>query len=206
MLKIGLTGGIGCGKSSAAKAFVNLGVITIDLDQISREVVQPGTPCLTAIIDHFGSTILSPDNSLDRLGLGAIIFNDAAERIWLEQLLHPAIKSRYEEIVHKISKQQKPTYIVVEIPLLTETNSHYSFDRILVIDLDEETQIQRTMQRSNLTREEVEKRLANQASRNQRLALADDVIENKSTEDYLGEQVKILHARYLQIAELQTEL
>lgn len=203
MFKVGLTGGIGSGKSCAAKAFANLGALHIDLDQISREVVEPGTDCLAAIVERFGSDILSNEQKLNRDNLRAKIFDDAKERKWLEQLLHPAIKNRYEETLEHLTDKQKPAYILVEIPLLAEgkNESDYQFDRVLVIDLGKETQIQRTMLRSNLERSVVEKILESQASRDQRLALADDVIDNSGTEAQLLEQVEALHIKYLQIAK-----
>lgn len=203
MFKVGLTGGIGSGKSSAAKTFANLGALHIDLDQISREVVEPGTACLAAIVEHFGSDILSSEQKLNRDNLRAKIFDDAKERNWLEQLLHPAIKSRYEKILESLTDKQKPAYILVEIPLLAEgkNESNYPFDRVLVIDLDKETQIQRTMRRSNLEQDAVEKILESQASRSQRIALADDILDNSGSEVQLQEQVEALHIKYLQMSQ-----
>ena len=205
MLKIGLTGGIGSGKSTVGNTFSDLGIPLIDLDKIAREVVQPETPCLKAIVEHFGAEILNSDLSLDRDVLRGKIFNEPDEKIWLENLLHPAIRKRYLEQERHIANKADTPYLIIEIPLLNKNQDQYQLDRILVVDISKEKQIERTMQRSGLTKNEVEKIIDSQTSREERLTFADDIIDNEGSEQELRQKVAELDNKYLQLAAIKTK-
>ncbi|MEM9620242.1 MAG: dephospho-CoA kinase [Pseudomonadota bacterium] len=193
---IGLTGGIGSGKSAAAERFSHHDIRVVDADLASRVVVEPGQPALTKIADHFGAGILLQDGQLDRAALRQRVFAEPAERQWLQQLLHPLI-SRY--LREHIGQAASP-YVVLVNPLLVESQQHTWCTRILVIDVDESLQVSRTMARDQNTREQVENIMQAQASRTQRLALADDVIVNDQDLDQLHIAVDELHHTYLQLA------
>jgi dephospho-CoA kinase len=195
-LRIALTGGIGSGKSTIALKFQQLGVPVIDSDIIAREVVQPGSSCLHKIIQEFGSEVVTSSGNLDREALRAIIFKDHKAKTKLEHILHPEI---YEEIENQISKIQYP-YCIIVIPLLIETNSMNRFDRILVIDAPESEQKIRASKRDKTSSIEIEKILNSQASREQRLEYADDIINNNSAIEILDESVNQLHKKYLELS------
>ena len=196
MYVIGLTGGIGSGKSTVAATFANLGAGVIDTDAISREITQPGLPATKAIEKHFGNQVINPDGTLDRNAIKQHIFNDPDERNWLEELLHPLIKA---ELKRQIDELETP-YCIAVIPLLFEVEFYESINRILVIDVTEETQIERTMKRDGVSREVVIKILQAQAKRKDRIARAHDIIINDgSTEDVIA-QVEQLHHKYLKLA------
>ena len=197
MLRIGITGGIGSGKSTAANLFAQLGVTVINLDQISRDVVKPGSPTLTEIQLHFGSTILSDDGTLNRQKLREIVFQNDSERIWLEDLLHPLIRKKQEDLI----QSAQSSYVVIEIPLLTENNLQKTVDRVLVIDAAEQDQIYRAAMRDDTDKDQISAILKSQASRQERLAIADDVIENSGTMEALSEKVPQLHEKYLELAK-----
>lgn len=199
MFVVGVTGGIGSGKTAATDCFQDLGIDIVDADLAARVVVEPGTPALQEIAEHFGASILQPDGTLDRAALRRIVFQDAAEKQWLEQLLHPRIGA---EIQRQLAAAKSP-YVVFVSPLLAETSQHTFCDRILVIDVPEEIQLQRTMVRDSNDAEQVRRIIASQASRAQRLELADDVIENTGSLQQLRAQVAQLHERYLQLAQLR---
>jgi dephospho-CoA kinase len=196
MFVVGVTGGIGSGKTAATNAFAALGITIVDADIASRKAVEPGSIALQKISEHFGTNILLSDGSLDRANLRRIIFSDAAEKTWLEQLLHPLIAA---EVQHQLQAATSP-YVVFVSPLLTESGQNEFCDRVLVIDASEEMQMQRTIQRDNNTPEQVQRIIASQASREYRLQFADDVIENTGSLAYLIQQVAALHTRYLQLA------
>ncbi|HEY0722332.1 MAG TPA: dephospho-CoA kinase [Gammaproteobacteria bacterium] len=196
MLRIGLTGGIGCGKTAACRIFSELGIPVIDADQISREVVAPGTSGLVALTQLFGSTILTPEQELDRQALRVRIFADPALRKSVETILHPLIKQR---MVEQSSALHAP-YVILAIPLLLEAGWRDMVDRILVIDCPVETQIKRTMARDGISRAQVEAIIATQLERAARLALADDIVTNDSSFEQLREQINALHLRYLHMA------
>ena len=193
MFTIGLTGGIASGKSAAATCFARLGVTVIDTDVLARELVQPHTLAWQAILDRYGSGILQADQTLDRKQLAQRIFADAEERLWLNQLLHPPIRARLAELIAVASG----SYSVAVIPLLVENWPYPLIDRVLVIDVPVEVQRQRLMTRDGLTSADANARLASQVSREQRLALADDVVENTGSLAELEAQIAQLHARYL---------
>lgn len=197
MLVIGLTGGIGSGKTTVADMFARYGISIIDADEIARIITVPGTPAHTAILQHFGPDILTLDGSLDRGKLRDIIFNQPKERTWLERLLHPIILERMEK---NLSTQNGP-YCIAVIPLLMETDSQSFIDRVLVVDASEATQVERATLRDNTNREDIRAIIASQMPRKERLAYADDVINNDGSEDKLAEQVEKLHQKYLQLSQ-----
>ncbi|MDY6978775.1 MAG: dephospho-CoA kinase [Pseudomonadota bacterium] len=196
MLTVALTGGIGSGKSTVAGAFARHGVPVIDTDVIARELVAPGQPALAEIVDYFGDEVLTADGRLDRSRLREKVFTDPAQRQALEQILHPRIR---DEVRRRIDSLKAP-YCLVVIPLFTETGGYPFIDRVLVVDADEESRIRRTMARDQLSREQVEQILASQCSRAERLALADDVLDNSNATDELMAQIDTLHQKYLALA------
>lgn len=174
MYIVGLTGGIGSGKSTVAQHFIDLGVTCIDADMVARDVVKCGEPALAAISDHFGSEILLADGSLNRRQLRDRIFANPAAREWLNDLLHPLIRQRMQQQC----QQADGPYCILMVPLLFENNLQSLVQRTLVVDVDEATQIRRTMQRDNNSAQQVKAIIATQYSRQQRLELADDIIIN----------------------------
>jgi dephospho-CoA kinase len=199
MAIVGLTGGIGSGKSTVVGLFGELGVHWVDADNVAREVVEPGTPALAAIADHFGGNILTREGALDRARLRQIVFEAAEERAWLESLLHPAIR---DELVRQLNSdsrhphEQQP-YALLVSPLLFETDQHQLVDHSIVIDVPVEVQIERTMARDNNTREQVERIIAAQMPREQRVATADSVIDNNRPPDEVRKLVRALHKTLL---------
>ncbi len=193
---IGLTGGIGSGKSAVSDRFEALGIAVVDADKASRVVVEPGRPALAAIAAHFGEGILGVNGALDRAALRAKVFADAAERAWLEQLLHPLIG---EEIRWGLQQATSP-YAVLVSPLLLEAKQDALADRILVVDVSESTQLARTMARDANSEAQVRAIIAAQLPRAERLALAHDVLLNEGSLADLQSEVDALHARYLGLA------
>ncbi|MDX1818891.1 MAG: dephospho-CoA kinase [Marinobacter sp.] len=195
MVVVGLTGGIGSGKSTVARLFGNLGVHWVDADDVAREVVEPGTPALARIAEHFGTGILLPEGSLDRAGLRQIVFNDPSERAWLESLLHPIIR---DELIRQLRPADyELPYTLLVSPLLLETDQHNLVDRIVVVDVPVSVQIERTMARDANARDQVERIIAAQISREKRLERADDVIDNDRPMNEVERQVLDLHNRFL---------
>ncbi|MGC7837560.1 dephospho-CoA kinase [Pseudomonas wayambapalatensis] len=190
---LGLTGGIGSGKSAAAERFVELGVHLVDADQAARWVVEPGRPALASIVERFGAGVLLDDGTLDRSALRQQIFADPAQRRWLEQLLHPLIG---QEIFSYLAKAESP-YAVYVSPLLIESGQYQKTQRILVIDVPQEVQIARTLQRDNTSEEQVQAILKAQLAREERLRHADDVVVNDRDLPWLHQQIDQLHAFYL---------
>lgn len=190
---LGLTGGIGSGKSAAAQHFIDLGVHLVDADNAARWVVEPGRPALARIVEHFGDSVLQADGSLNRSALRGLIFQDAEQRRWLEALLHPLIG---EEIASYLARAQSP-YAILVSPLLVESGQSRMTQRILVIDVPEALQIQRTMQRDGSSAEQVQAILKAQADREERLRHADDVLVNDRDQAWLQQEVERLHHFYL---------
>ncbi|MBS0968900.1 dephospho-CoA kinase [Chimaeribacter arupi] len=193
---VALTGGIGSGKSTVANAFSRLGVTVIDADVIARQVVEPGTPALAAIAAHFGEALLHPDGSLNRARLRELIFADPTEKTWLNNLLHPLIQQETQRCI----QQATTPYVLWVVPLLIENGLQTRADRVLVIDVDRETQLARTTARDGVTRRQAENILAAQVTREQRLACADDVIDNSGDPSAIEPRVAALHQYYLQLA------
>ena len=192
---VGLTGGIGSGKSTVARLFGELGVHWVDADDVAREVVEPGTPALARIAEHFGEKILTSEGTLDRAQLRGIVFREPEERVWLESLLHPIIR---EALIRQLNPENyQLRYVLLVSPLLLETDQHELVDRIIVIDVPKEIQLERTMARDTNSREQVERIIAAQISREDRLARADEVIDNDRPLDDVTRQVRELHERLL---------
>ena len=197
MLIIGLTGGIGSGKSVASDKFKSLGIVVVDADVASRTVVEPGKPALKEIQDHFGSGIITAEGKLDRNKLREIIATDAKERKWLESVLHPKIG---EQITKEISESTS-IYTLFVAPLLLETNSQEMCSRVVVVDVPKDVQIQRTAKRDKVSSNQVEQMVAAQMKREKRLEKADDVLLNNGTIEDLEKQVEELHKKYIQMVE-----
>lgn len=193
---VALTGGIGSGKSTIANAFAALGVDIIDADVIARDVVAPGTPALEAIVRRHGDAILTAERTLYRARLREIIFQNPREKNWLNQLLHPLINARTQQL----KSQARSPYVLWVVPLLVENGLQHQADRVLVVDVDEATQLQRTQQRDGVTLAQAKNILAAQATREQRLACADDIIDNRGTPEEVLPRVAELHQRYLRLA------
>jgi dephospho-CoA kinase len=202
-LRIGLTGGIASGKSTAARRFTELGVPVIDADEASRAVVAPGTAGLTQVVRRFGPGVLTADGELDRRAMKDLIFSDGAARADLNAILHPLIRVRMElEAADAVGP-----YVVMAIPLLVEGGAQRGrVDRILVIDVDETVQLQRLIARDGSTEEQARAILAAQASRGTRLSAADDVLANTDSVTDLRQAVDRLHERYLQLAQQKQSL
>jgi len=197
LFRVGLTGGIATGKSTVANLFAALGVTIVDTDLLAREVVAPGSKLLPQIAAHFGAEVLQKDGSLDRARLRELVFANPAERQWLEALTHPAIRELTDKRCDEATTLQKGKgYVMVAIPLLVETAGADRFDRVLVVDCDPEIQLARLQARDGGTREQAARLLAAQATREQRLAVADDVIVNNGDIAALRDQVETLHRRY----------
>jgi dephospho-CoA kinase len=202
MLKIGLTGGIGCGKSTVARIFEQLKTPVIDADEIAHQLVAIGQPALAQIRQDFGTVVFKPDGSLDRKKLSEIVFSDPEQKQKLESILHPLV---YRSIQAKI-KQLNTPYCIICIPLIFETNMTQLVDRILVVDCSFETQIERIRKRDNMTIEKIQSIINSQVSRAFRKAHANDLIDNSETDDRLAEAVKKLHNLYLSISNCQDKL
>ncbi len=197
MLRVGLTGGIGSGKSTVADFFAARGVPVIDTDELARELVRPGEAAHTEIVRQFGPDVLDTSGALDRGKMRNRVFNDPMQRKRLEAILHPRIRA---EVQQQLASFNAP-YAIIAVPLLIETGGGDLVDRILVVDCDESLQVQRVAARSGLEPAEVRRIMTAQASRKERLAHADDVIENNADLVQLEKQVTRLHERYLTLAE-----
>ncbi|MBO1271654.1 dephospho-CoA kinase [Shewanella sp. 4t3-1-2LB] len=194
---VGLTGGIGSGKTTVANLFAELGVAIIDADVIAREVVAPGSAGLQQIIEHFGTEMLNADGTLNRAKLRETVFSAAEERRWLNQLLHPMIRQRM------LAQAQAATspYAIMVVPLLFENGLECLVNHTLVIDIGKDTQIWRTIDRDHVSKTQVINIIDSQISREQRLAKADDVINNEGDVESLKSQILALHNNYLKQSE-----
>ena len=197
MFIIGLTGGIGSGKSAATNYFQKLGVTIVDADIAARIVVEPNTPGLIEIEKYFDSSILQTDGSLDRAKLRSLIFADDKKRQWLESLLHPLIA---EEIQQQL-KDSSSAYTILVSPLLLETQQHQWANRILLIDVPVELQINRTTSRDNNTAEQVESIIKVQMPREDKQAKANDIVLNDKDLNHLHTEITTLHQKYLKLAQ-----
>ncbi len=189
---VGLTGGIGSGKSAVAELFEKLGIKVIDADEVSRSLVKPKSATLETIAEHFGEQIILENGELDRRKLREIIFSDANKKQWLEDYLHPKIR----EIIFRELSLSSSTYAIVMVPLLLESQSYSFIDRILVVDCPEELQIKRVINRDQSKKDQVEKIIASQMPRKQRLKLADDIILNDGKISDLQQQILELNKIY----------
>jgi len=196
MFIVGLTGGVGTGKSSASRIFSELNVPVIDADVISRELTAAGTEYHQKIVDLIGPGILGSDGTIDRNLLGSTVFNDRDKRLALENLLHPVI---IQTMLDRASEVSSP-YLVFSIPLLVEADLGSIVNRVLVIDAPEELQIERVIKRDRRSRDEVMKIIASQADRQQRLLQADDILVNEGDLDMLRSKITVLHQKYTEMA------
>lgn len=195
-LTIGLTGGIACGKSTVTRAFMALGVDAVDADEVAREIVQPGTPVLSALVARYGKALLTAQGALNRAQLRQIIFETSAERKWVEALMHPAIRAT----LLKRLAACRSTYRLLIAPLLFETGLHHLTDRTLVIDIPEAQQRERLRQRDGSDETQIDAILSAQLSRTERLSRADDIFDNSLSLDTIGDRVQALDLRYRHLA------
>ncbi|WAX80589.1 dephospho-CoA kinase [Streptomyces sp. KMM 9044] len=198
MLKVGLTGGIGAGKSEVSRLLVESGAVLIDADRIAREVVALGTPGLTAIVAAFGEEILTEDGSLDRPGLGAIVFADAEKLALLNSIVHPLVGARSRELEEAASGD---AVVVHDVPLLTENGLASLYDLVIVVDASAGTQLERLVGRRGMSEENARARMAAQATREQRREIADIVIDNDVPLDELERRVEDVWAELVRRAE-----
>lgn len=197
MLRIGLTGGIGSGKSTVCQMFAELGIPVIDTDAIAHQLVAPGQPALKQLTSAFGPDILDQEGQLDRALLRERVFGDAEKRHQLEAIMHPLIRLQMQEQL----KALNAAYVIIAIPLLLEKGWQSEVNRILVVDVDEALQVERTVKRDNITIDIARQIMRAQLPRQQRLEAADDIIHNEGDSTALRAQVENLHMRYLQLAE-----
>lgn len=190
MLRVGLTGGIGAGKSEVARRLAGHGAVVVDADVIAREVVAPGTPGLAEVVRAFGSDVLAADGSLDRPRLGKVVFDDAAARRRLEAVVHPLVRARRTDVV---AAAPRDAVVVEDVPLLVETGLAGDYDVVIVVDAPDEVRLERLAARGT-PRDDAERRIAAQAPRGDRLAAADVVIDNGGSLDRLHRQVDGLWA------------
>lgn len=192
---IGLTGGIGSGKTAVSDCFAALGIDIVDADLASRVVVQKGKPCLSEIAQHFGQDILTNEAELDRAKLREIIFKSEYEKDWLESLLHPAIANQIKDEL----EASKSPYAILVSPLLLETNQKDLCSKVLVVDVSLETQVERTLKRDGVSEDQVRAIIKAQIARDDRLKLADEVILNDGSLEDLDLAVKVLHKKFLSL-------
>ncbi len=192
MLKVGLTGGIGCGKTTVSTLFEELGIPVIDADIIAHRLVEKGQPALKALVENFGDEILNAEGFLDRGLLRERVFSDREQKRRLEAILHPLVYAQ----IDKEAAALESRYCIISIPLLIETGGVEMIDRVLVIDCPEAMQVARVRQRDKIPESQIQAIIAAQVSREERLAVADDVIENSKTPLQLAQQVKKLHNLY----------
>lgn len=204
MLVAGLTGGIGSGKSAASACFSALGIPVIDADRVARQVVEPGSEALLKIAAHFGQDVIQPDGSLDRAALRRIVFDKERERNWLEALLHPLIRESILDTLEQFDADGHP-YAVLASPLLLETDQHLLVNKVILVDVPESVQIERTMQRDDVEEAQVRQILAAQMTRDERLSHADFVLDNSGSEAELAAAVQSLHPQLLALAAEEGE-
>ncbi|WP_205474563.1 dephospho-CoA kinase [Nocardioides sp. SYSU D00038] len=185
-MRVGLTGGIASGKSTVSAMLAELGAVIIDGDQLAREVVERGTPGLAAVVEAFGEELLTPDGDLDRPAMGRIVFHDPEKRRLLEGIVHPLVFERYAELEAAASEAD---VVVHDIPLLAESGRADTFDAVVVVDVPEELQVERMVRDRGWTEDDARARIASQATREQRLAIATHVIDNTGTLDQLRTRV-----------------
>ena len=197
-LIVGLTGGIGSGKSTVAEAFRQLGIDTVDADQASRAVVEPGMPALAAIAEQFGGQIIQADGRLDRAALRQIIFADPDQKLWLESLLHPLIR---DWIVQQLSAATSP-YVILESPLLFETDQHLLAHKTVLVDLPVELQIERACARDGNQADQIQRIIDAQMPREEKLSRADIVLDNGLSLDSLASRVAAIHQTLLSLPNI----
>lgn len=197
MFVVGLTGGIGSGKSEVSRRFETLGIRVVDADVIARELVAPQSPALPSIISHFGDSIVDAQGALDRAQLRAIIFSQPEQKTWLENLLHPLVR---EQTIQQLEAAKSP-YAILSSPLLLETSQWQLVNRILVIDASEDLQLARASARDSNNSAQIQAIMKTQLTRSERCAKANDIIANHGDLAELDQQVAQLHATYLSLAQ-----
>ncbi|MFA6299281.1 MAG: dephospho-CoA kinase [Nocardioides sp.] len=197
-MRVGLTGGIASGKSTVSAILAELGAVVIDADKLAREVVAKGTPGLAAVVEAFGEELLTADGDLDRPAMGVLVFNDEARRRTLEAIVHPLV---FERIVELEEAAPEDAVVVHDIPLLAESGRADTFDAVIVVDAPAETQVERMLRDRGWTREDAESRIASQASREDRLAIATYVVDNTGSLEELRRQVEEIYAGLTGAAE-----
>jgi dephospho-CoA kinase len=185
-MRVGLTGGVASGKSTVAAMLRDLGVVVVDADALAREVVEPGTPGLASVVAEFGPDVLAADGALDRAALGRLVFGDPARRAALEAIVHPLVRARAAELE---ASAPEGALVVHDIPLLVETGQADRFDAVLVVDVPTDLQVDRAVRERGWPEEEARSRIAAQASRDERLAVATYVLDNTGTREDLRQRV-----------------
>lgn len=201
MLVVGLTGGIASGKSLVAKVFQDLGAHIIDADKIVHELLEPGQQAWEEVVKYFGPEIVFPDKTIDRRKLGAIVFNDAEKRAWLNQCLHPKVFAVYTARVKHLSARELDAIIVLDAALLIETGYHKKMDRIVVVYADQEQQMERLTSRDRFSREQALVRIRSQMPLSEKRKQADYVIENTGTREETEQQAREIFQKLKQEAE-----
>ncbi|WP_338898864.1 dephospho-CoA kinase [Streptomyces sp. TG1A-60] len=202
MLRVGLTGGIGAGKSEVSRLLVECGAVLIDADRIAREVVAPGTGGIAAVVDTFGEGVLAPDGTLDRPKLGSIVFADPQRLAALNAIVHPLVGARSRELENSAADD---AVVVHDVPLLTENGLAPLYDLVIVVDVAPETQLDRLVRLRGMTEEDARARMAAQATREERLAIADIVVDNDVPLDALRRRVREVWADLTQRAHMSRE-
>jgi len=206
MLNVGLTGGIACGKSTVAKMFVNFGAYLIDFDRLAHEVQEPEKPAWEEVVKKFGKEILRPDGKIDRVKLGNIVFTDKKKLKLLNKIVHPLIFQEWDIRLEKISKKDKHAVILSDIPLLFEGKMQHLFDLTVLVLIKPEEQIRRLMARNRISREEAEKRLNSQMPIDEKITMADIVIDNKGSIAETEKKVKKVWLELLRQEKQKTNL
>lgn len=194
-MNVGLTGGIACGKSTVSKMFIELGAALVDADRIARQVVEPDQPGWVAVIQRFGKQIVLPDRSINRKQLGEIVFQDNKARKDLQSILHPLIRVEMRRQIENLEEADPSRFVIVDVPLLYESKLQHLFPAVVVVYIDQATQLQRLMERDHLTLEQAESRLRSQLSIEDKRLWADYVIDNRGTLEDTEEQVRHLYEK-----------
>jgi dephospho-CoA kinase len=189
VLTVGLTGGIGSGKSEVSRRLAALGAIVIDADKVAREVVEPGTPGFAAVAAEFGKDVVRPDGSLDREGIGRVVFNDPDALKRLNAIVHPLVGERIAAIMADVERDHPDGVVVYDVPLLVENNLQGGYDVVLVVAAERQTQLRRLVEDRGMTQDDAEARIAAQAALEAKLAVADVVIDNNGSLEDLDRQV-----------------